>query len=65
MAISRCPKESCGNGTFEVKELKVQKSAFRLMAIQCASCGTVVSVTEYDNIGALISKIADKLGIKI
>ncbi len=65
MAISKCLRESCGKNSFEMKELKVQKSAYKLMAIQCSFCGAVVSVTEFYNIGNAVTKIAEKLGIQL
>lgn len=65
MAVSKCPRESCNKSNFEVKELTVRDSPYRLVAIQCASCGSVVSVNEFLNIGSIISKIAEKIGVKI
>lgn len=65
MAVSKCPRESCDNSTFELKELKVRGSNFRMYAIQCAICGSVVSTAEYFNVGVIVSKIAEKLGVKI
>ena len=61
MVRSKCPK--CDNTRFEVVEHSPSGSNFKLMFIQCASCGSVVGVTEYYNAGALLHKIMKKLGI--
>jgi hypothetical protein len=65
MAVSKCPRETCNSSRFEVKELQVQGANFRLMAIQCASCGSIVGVQEFFNIGARIEDLAKKMGIKL
>jgi predicted nucleic-acid-binding Zn-ribbon protein len=58
---STCVK--CGNTSFEVKEVSPNGSNFKLIFVQCASCGGVVGVTEYFNIGAKIEALAKKLGL--
>ncbi len=63
MATSRCPK--CGSTFFEMEEGKIQGSKFRLLFIQCGSCGTVVGVQELFNISNLIYKLAKKLNINL
>lgn len=54
MALSKCG--SCGGGFFETQPIKPNGSAFTLLAIQCASCGAVVGITERHNVPALIGK---------
>lgn len=54
MALSSCPK--CGNHSFEVETVEPMRSNFKLNCVQCSSCGTVVGVLEYLNIGAQILK---------
>ena len=54
MAQSTCIK--CGHHSFEMKELKVAGSNFRLMAIQCSSCGGVIGTQEFMNIGGMLHK---------
>lgn len=54
MAISKCP--NCDNLFFELKEASPTNAAYKYSYVQCAMCGTVVGVTEYLNIGALILK---------
>lgn len=54
MAISTCAK--CGNHTFEIQENSPARSAFRLQFVQCMSCGAVIGVLDYFNIGARIEK---------
>ena len=63
MAQSTCPK--CTSTAFEIKELTVRESNFRLMAVQCSSCGAVVSVQEYNNIGEAINRLANQLGVTL
>lgn len=54
MAQSTCIK--CGHHSFEMKELKVAGSNFRLMAIQCSSCGGVIGTQDFMNIGGMLHK---------
>ena len=54
MSSSKCP--SCSNSSFELKEINVKDSRYKLYAIQCSSCGAVVSITEYYNVGNLIEE---------
>ena len=63
MAMSSCPK--CGANSFEMKESSPAGSRFKIMFIQCASCGTVVGVTDFHNIPILLNKIAKKLGVDL
>ncbi|MCV2359645.1 hypothetical protein LNV08_11760 [Paucibacter sp. TC2R-5] len=63
MALSTCPK--CPSHAFEMKEAEPNGSKFKLMFVQCASCGAVVGVTDYFNTSSLLDKIADKLGIRL
>lgn len=63
MAMSSCPK--CQNHSFELKANEPQGSKFKIMFIQCTSCGTVVGVTDFYNIPSLLEKIATKLGFKL
>ena len=63
MAMSSCPK--CGTHRFEMKESSPAGSEFKIMFIQCASCGTVVGVTDFYNIPSLLGKIAKKLEINL
>jgi uncharacterized Zn finger protein len=61
MAASTCTK--CGNHTFEVKEAEPRDSAYKLLFVQCSSCGGVVGVMDFFNLGAMLQKIQKKLGI--
>lgn len=63
MATTKCPK--CDSTRFEMKEHPVANSNFRIMFIQCASCGAAVSTTEFLNTNSLIRKLASKLGFSI
>jgi uncharacterized Zn finger protein len=70
MAMSSCPK--CGNHAFQLQENTPTGSAYKLMFVQCSSCGSVVGVMDYFNIGTLIKqqneaikKIAGALNIRV
>jgi hypothetical protein len=66
MATSRCPRSECSGTSFEVKEMKgVRNSEFRLVAVQCSTCGAVVDVRDYHNVSQLILDLAKKLGVKL
>lgn len=48
-----------------MKEVTPSGSAFKLMFIQCRSCGCVVGSHEYHNTASLLEKLASKLGFKL
>jgi hypothetical protein len=54
MAVSACPK--CESPVFELKTVEPKGSAYKLSFVQCASCGAVVGVMDYFNIGAKIEE---------
>ncbi|MEK3873737.1 MULTISPECIES: hypothetical protein [unclassified Paenibacillus] len=55
MALSKCL--GCGSTRFEMVENSPSSSAYRLMFVQCASCGGVVGVMDFYNIGAQNEKL--------
>lgn len=63
MATSKC--SSCSSSRFELKEAEPANSRFKINFIQCASCGSVVGVMDYQSVPSLLDKIASKLGIKL
>ncbi len=70
MAQSTCPK--CDNTRFEVKHAEPKNSNFVLAFIQCTSCGAVVGVMDYQNVGyhlqrqnEAIKQIAQKLQVSV
>ncbi len=63
MATSNCVK--CSSTSFEVVDSSPHNSNFKLQFVQCASCGSVVGVLEYFNIGALLEKLAKKLNVDL
>jgi|WetSurMetagenome_2_1015567.scaffolds.fasta_scaffold207814_2 hypothetical protein len=63
MATSKCPK--CDGTSFELKELKIKDSNFRINGIQCSHCGCVIGTSEYFNTSELILKLAKKLNINL
>jgi hypothetical protein len=54
MAISICP--SCRSSFFETKEVEPRNAGAKLTFIQCASCGTVVGVSEFFSTANLLRK---------
>jgi hypothetical protein len=52
MAHATCPK--CSSSSFETAEFTPRGSNFKLNSVQCASCGAVVGVFDYYNVGNLI-----------
>jgi|GEM_PF-837509 len=54
MLFSACPR--CQQRYFEVREESPNGSNFKLNFVQCASCGSVVGVLDYFNIGAMLEK---------
>lgn len=63
MATTSCPK--CTSSRFELKEHPVTYSNYRILFIQCSSCGAAVGTTEYANTNHLIKSLAKKLGFII
>jgi predicted nucleic-acid-binding Zn-ribbon protein len=63
MATSTCIK--CGSSSFENKENSPRGSNYAVTFVQCSSCGGVVGVTDFYNIGQLIHDFAKKLNIKL
>ena len=61
MALSTCVK--CGHHRFEVKEVEPNNSNYKLNFVQCTSCGGVVGVLDYSNIGSLLEALADRLHV--
>ncbi|QAA81378.1 hypothetical protein EI546_06390 [Aequorivita sp. H23M31] len=63
MAYSKCA--SCNSTSFESSIETPKNSRYKLQFIKCASCGAVVGVMDYYNIGALVQKLAKKMGFDI
>ena len=59
MSISSCPK--CAGHYFELVIQSPSKSNFKLSFIQCSSCGVVVGVMDYNNIGARLDQLEKKI----
>jgi predicted nucleic-acid-binding Zn-ribbon protein len=60
MALPTCVK--CGSTLFETKEVTPRGSNFKLNFVQCSSCGGVVGVLDFYNIGGMLQTLAKKLG---
>lgn len=65
MALSRCPRGECSGTSFELREIEPRHAAYKLHAIQCSSCGAVVGVMDYFNIGVLVRKLAKALHVDL
>lgn len=63
MATSRCVK--CDGVSFETVVGTPKNSKYKLLFHQCASCGGVVGVTEWNNIGTLIERLAERLRLRM
>jgi predicted nucleic-acid-binding Zn-ribbon protein len=63
MALPSCPK--CGNHMFTTSEIEPSGSNFKFIAVICSSCGTIVGVQEFFNVGQLIHDLAKQLGVKL
>lgn len=70
MGWSKCP--SCKNGTFTIEENVPSGSPYKLIFVRCSSCGAVVGVMDYLNIGDLLlaqnralKEIANTLGVSV
>ena len=59
MATSTCMK--CGSSSFEIKENSPKSSRFKLMFVQCASCGGVIGAMDYMNIGAELQDVKNAI----
>lgn len=65
MAASRCPRDACGGTTFEIKEVRVRDASYRMNAVQCATCGAVVGIRDFQNTSVLVQELAKKLGFNL
>ncbi|MDT5121819.1 MAG: hypothetical protein QOC96_1301 [Acidobacteriota bacterium] len=63
MAYSTCPK--CNSHSFEMKEAEPANAMYKVNFVQCSSCGAVVGVMDYFNIGVLLRKLARALNINL
>jgi hypothetical protein len=64
MAVSTCAK--CGGNDFEIVTSEtVRNAVFKVRFVQCAFCGVVVGVQEYDDNNFLIETLAHKLGVSL
>jgi hypothetical protein len=67
---SRCPNPECRTvDNFEAADIRVASTVadgreLRVVGIQCASCGTVISFLYREDIPHYVTAIAEKLGVK-
>jgi transcription elongation factor Elf1 len=63
LTVPKCPK--CEHTRFAIKSFDPIDSRYKLVAVYCAACGAVIGITEYDDNGALIRKLAKRLNIRL
>ena len=66
MAITRCGH--CQATRFEIKTIEPTGSAYKLISVQCASCGVPIGVTNYFDVGSIVKgneKILKSLETKV
>jgi len=61
MATSKCTK--CGKTQFELKECTPGGSSLKVQLLQCTSCGGVIGVMDFYDIGGSLHQIDGKLDI--
>ncbi len=61
---TRCPKCESTEG-FECVIEEVKDYNYKLCIIRCKSCKVMISSKEYNNIGTLVNKLAEKLRVKV
>lgn len=59
MALSTCA--ACKGSFFEVVEQSPRGSNYKLLFVQCATCGVVVGTHEWINAGATLQTIEKKI----
>ena len=59
MAVSKCG--SCGNHSFELKEVSPHTSRYKMFFVQCQSCGVPVGVAPYSNTAFAIEQLTEKV----
>jgi len=61
MAWSTCPK--CDSHKFDYVENSPDGSAYKLMFVQCSSCGAVVGVMDYLSIGTQNEQLKEEIKV--
>jgi len=63
MASPSCPK--CDGTKFELNLIEPKKARYKMYAINCSSCGAVVSVTDFHDIAARLDKMDKRIGVNL
>lgn len=61
--MTTCGK--CGRSSFTVQSGEPAGSQFVIYFVQCSSCGTPVGVLESNNLGAMISRLEQKVNAMV
>jgi len=59
MATTKCAR--CDSTSFEAKVFEPRGSNYKLVSVQCASCGAAIGVMEYMNSTTQIQKLEKQL----
>lgn len=62
-STSKCP--SCQKTGFEIVTEEPQGSNYKVNIVRCRYCKTAIGAMEYYNLGALLEKIAKRMGFNI
>ncbi len=62
MTTPSCPR--CGNTSFEIGEMKIEKANYPHNAIVCRKCGCIVGIEEHLSVLYILRKIAEKLDVE-
>jgi hypothetical protein len=61
MATPKCPAAGCNGTTFELKEVQIGGTAFRVATVHCSRCGAVVGVLPGVSTAALLQQLETRL----
>lgn len=59
---SRCPRSDCSGTKFELTRLPMKNGTYEYDAVQCATCGAVVSA--HVDLVPVFEKLRHQLGLK-
>ncbi len=63
MALPSCPK--CSNHLFQATQISVSGARFKYTVVNCTSCGTIVGMMDFYNIGNMLLQMGEKFGIDL
>lgn len=57
--MTACPR--CDNSSYRLQELQVTGARYKYYSIQCSSCHAPIGVMDWDNIGAALGELDEKV----